>query len=205
MHHRVFKWVRLLLVPLLLLVAAVVVAGVGGILLAFLAGLLVTDAVLERVIGGTGFEWIDAERRYLRVRRQRRRAAMRKRLHHEGADTGPLAYLADDAGWAATAPRRRLGEQSIEIASIVGTSDRHKADAFDRAFRPPEWSRGRWTLLCLAAQRGTQLPPISVYRVGAEHYVRDGHHRVSVARALRADRIDADVVELLRPARGPQV
>ena len=27
------------------------------------------------------------------------------------------------------------------------------------------------------------MPPISVYRVGDLHFVRDGHHRVSVARA----------------------
>jgi len=34
--------------------------------------------------------------------------------------------------------------------------------------------------------------------VGASHYVRDGHHRVSVARALDADDIDAEVTELVR-------
>ena len=51
--------------------------------------------------------------------------------------------------------------------------------------------------MCIAARRGTPLPPISVYRAGREHFVRDGHHRVSVARALGADSIDAEVVELL--------
>ena len=40
------------------------------------------------------------------------------------------------------------------------------------------------------------LPPIAVYRVGAHHYVRDGHHRASVARVAGAHAIDADVVEL---------
>ena len=87
--------------------------------------------------------------------------------------------------------------QTIAIDSIVGTSDRHKAEAFDHAFRPPDWSRGRWTEMCHAAQHGTELPPISVYRVGESHFVRDGHHRVSVARALGAGSIDAHVVELL--------
>ena len=51
--------------------------------------------------------------------------------------------------------------------------------------------------MCHAAQHGTELPPISVYRVGEAHFVRDGHHRVSVARALGAIAIDAHVVELL--------
>jgi hypothetical protein len=43
------------------------------------------------------------------------------------------------------------------------------------------------------------MPPISVYRVGEEHVVRDGHHRVSVARDLGLGAIDADVVELAGP------
>ena len=40
------------------------------------------------------------------------------------------------------------------------------------------------------------MPPISVYRVGELHFVRDGHHRVSVARALGRDTIDAYVTEV---------
>jgi hypothetical protein len=183
------RWLRFGFAPALLVVAAIVLGGVAGILLAFLAGLLVADRILDRVIGGTGFDWLDADRRFQRLRRRRHRA--------RGA---PLAYLADDTGWAAAAPRKRIGVQAIALESIVGTSDRHKADAFDDGFHPPEWSRGRWTQLYLAAQRGAQLPPISVYRVGDEHYVRDGHHRVSVARALGSSQIDADVVEL-RPPR----
>ena len=112
---------------------------------------------------------------------------------------GPgLAYLPDDTGWAATAPRRRLGLQTIAVDSIASTTDPHKAEAFDLALRPPDWSRGRWTQLYLAAERGTPLPPVSVYRVGDKHYLRDGHHRASVARALGADCIEAQVVELGR-------
>jgi hypothetical protein len=81
----------------------------------------------------------------------------------------------------------------------VGTTDHHKAVAFDGEFRPPEWSRGRWTQMYLAAERGASFPPISVYRVDGRHYLRDGHHRVSVARATGAVAIEATVVEL-RPA-----
>ena len=112
-------------------------------------------------------------------------------------DAGRSTYLADDTGWAAVAPRRRLGVQAIAVASIAGTTDPHKAAAFDREFRPPQWSRERWKQLYVTAQRGTPLPPVSVYRVDDRHYVRDGHHRVSVARAIGADAIDAHVVELL--------
>ena len=87
--------------------------------------------------------------------------------------------------------------QAIAVASISGTTDPHKAAAFDREFRPPQWSRERWKQLYITTQRGTPLPPVSVYRVDDLHFVRDGHHRVSVARAIGADAIDAHVVELL--------
>jgi hypothetical protein len=156
--------------------AAVIAGGVPGFLLAFTAALLAVDRLLD--LGD--LRTVGADRAF-KARR------------------GPgLAYLPDDRGWAATAPRRRLGVQTIAIESIAGSTDAHKAEAFDRALRPPEWSRGRWTQLYTAAQRGTELPPVSVYRVGEQHYLRDGHHRASVARALGADCIDAQVVELGR-------
>jgi hypothetical protein len=142
---------------------------------------------------------VEADHAYRRLARQRHRAELAGRLRRQAPDH--LAYLAVDVGWAAVAQRRRLGVQPIEVDSIVGSVDGPKATAFDRAFRPPAWSRGRWTQMCLAARRGTAMPPIAVYRVGREHYVRDGHHRVSVARVLGAHTIDAHVVELEQPAR----
>ena len=156
--------------------AGLVLGGLFGFLLGFAGALLGID----RALGFAGVSRIEAERAYRRIARRR---------------SGALAYLPDDVGWAATAPRRRLGVQAIEVASIAGTTDRHKAETFDAAFRPPEWSRERWTQLWLAARGGT-LPPISVYRVDDRHFVRDGHHRVSVARALGATSIEASVVEL---------
>ena len=150
-------------------------------LIGFTAVLVAIDRLLE--LGGSTVT--GAEQAYKRVSRGRRRA-------------GPLEYLPDDTGWAAKAARRRLGLQTISIASISGTTDRHKAEAFDGDFRPPAWSRVRWTQMYLAAQRGSDLPPVAVYRVGDRHFVRDGHHRVSVARATGALAIEANVVELLR-------
>ena len=41
------------------------------------------------------------------------------------------------------------------------------------------------------------MPPIDVYRIGELHFVKDGHHRVSVARALGLDKIDAYVTEVI--------
>jgi hypothetical protein len=172
---------RPLAVPALLAPAGIVLGGVPGFLLAFMAGLLAVDRALD-LAGG---HLVGAEEAFARARRWR---------------AVPLAYLADDSGWAATCARRRLGVHAIAIETIVGSSDRHKAEVFDRSFRPPDWSRGRWSQMYAAASRGAELPPISVYRVGEEHFVRDGHHRVSVARALGAVAIDAVVVELDQPS-----
>ena len=78
---------------------------------------------------------------------------------------------------------RRLGEQLIPLDSIVGTVDR--AREFDRSFRPTSPRvRERWERINLAQRRGQSMPPIDVYGIGDLHFVKDGHHRVSVARAL---------------------
>ena len=50
--------------------------------------------------------------------------------------------------------------------------------------------------MAAAIRGGTEMPPISVYRIGEVHFVRDGHHRVSVQLALGRTEIDADVIEV---------
>ena len=56
--------------------------------------------------------------------------------------------------------------------------------------------RDRWQRVAAARRSGVALPPIEVYRVGGLHFVEDGHHRVSVARALGDDVIEARVREI---------
>ena len=165
---------RRFLLPSALLAAGVALGGVPGFLFCFTGVAMAVDRAL-------GFEGRGPAAAFRRAARGR---------------SGTLAYLADDAGWAATAARRRLGIVAIPVESIVGTADAGKAEAWDASFRPPSWCAERWSQLWLRARRGEALPPIAVYRVGDRHYVRDGHHRVSVARALGAEQIDADVVEL---------
>jgi hypothetical protein len=183
--------IRPLILPVLLAAAGVAAGGVPGFLLAFTAALLAVDRGLDRAAGKP----VGADDAFARLARERRHAERR------GGPASRLDYLPDDRGWAATSQRRRLGVQTIAVDSIIGTADSHKAATFDRDFRPPSWSRGRWTQMWLASRRGTELPPISVYRVGERHFVRDGHHRVSVGRALGATGIEAHVVEL-QPAVG---
>jgi hypothetical protein len=179
-----------------LAVAAAVVGGSAGVLLAVVAMLLVLDAVVPM----PGATWSDADERFWRLVRARRRAARRRRLR--GLEPERLDVLGED-GWASTAERRPLGVQTIPIESVTGTVEASKARTFDRAWRPDRSDAQRWKGLWLAQARGGTPPPIAVYRIGAAHVVRDGHHRVSVARDRGFATIDADVVEL-RPARAAQ-
>jgi hypothetical protein len=91
---------------------------------------------------------------------------------------------------------RRLGLQVIPLDSIVGTVDR--SGEFDRSFRPTSPRvRERWQRINLAQRKGESMPPIDVYRIGELHFVKDGHHRVSVARAFGHHDIEAFVTEVL--------
>jgi hypothetical protein len=188
-RRRLWPWVVLATLG----AVAFVTDGIVGFLLGFIAALL----LLDRAWPITGVLFDDAQHAYARLARERRLAAVGRRLKHRPAEEGQLPYLPDEL--EAGAERRTLAVQAIALDSIVGTTEPDKARAFDRRFRPPQWSRGRWQLLWIARSRGTPLPPISVYRVGDRHYVRDGHHRVSVARALGESTIDAEIVQL-RPA-----
>jgi hypothetical protein len=164
---------------LAMLVAAPFVGGALGTLLVIAAAFVVLDAVLPT-------PWrveAEAEERFARAARGRRR--------------GPDLELVDDAAAPLAAARRRdLGVQLIPIDSITGTTEESKARLFDRRFRPDRSCAARWKSLWMAEARGLDLPPISVYRIGDRHVLRDGHHRVSVARDHGRTEIEADVVEL---------
>jgi hypothetical protein len=177
-----------------LAVAAVAVRGLAGVLLGIVAALLLLDAVVPMPPGTRS----QADDRFRALVRRRRRARRMGRLRRRAPDR--LDVLDDAAGPAAAAERRALGVQAIAIDSITGTVEELKARAFDRAFRPEAASSEHWKRLWLAQAHGATLPPISVYRVGEQHVVRDGHHRISVARDHGLVTIEADVVELRRPA-----
>ena len=137
----------------------------------------------------TGSPQMDAERAFARETRARRRASVARRLRREPAVHGRLAVY--DERSLPSSGRRAMRE--IPIDAIAGTVEPSRANLFDGAFRPSAAARSRWQRLWLAEHRGTVLPPISVVRVGDEYAVRDGHHRVSVARARGALTIDAAV------------
>ena len=121
-----------------------------------------------------------------------------RRLGREGRDVDVILPFEEVVDALGRVEERYVGLQTIELDSILGTVDRGAHGGFDRQFRPTTARvRARWERIANAARRGEPLPPISVYRVGDVHFVRDGHHRVSVARALGRDTIDAYVVEVV--------
>lgn len=87
------------------------------------------------------------------------------------------------------------GVQSIPVDAIVGSVDRYRE--FDRYYLPKEeYLDERWIGVRSAQLSGRELPPIQVYRVGGVYFVKDGNHRVSVARRSGQHYIDAHVIEL---------
>lgn len=90
------------------------------------------------------------------------------------------------------------GFADIPLDAIVGSVGRPRE--FTRAFLPRQESlRQRWREVEALAEGPSGFPPVDLYRVGEVYFVVDGHHRVSVARALGADTIEAHVKEFVTP------
>lgn len=88
------------------------------------------------------------------------------------------------------------GVQPVRVAQIVGTSTQRYHD-FDRAFLPTQQrTKSRWKRVDAAYYKDIELPPVQLYQVGEVYFVRDGHHRVSVARERGQEFIDAEIIEV---------
>ncbi len=143
----------------------------------------------------TGFPTSDAQDDFQRARRRQVMSQLSRRLGRD-PDFDVILPFEEVVEALGRVDERYVGLETIEIDRILGTVDR--ARGFDRQFRPTTARvRMRWERIANAVRRGEPLPPISVYRIGEVYFVRDGHHRVSVARALGRDVIDAYVVEVV--------
>ncbi|HZJ08661.1 MAG TPA: universal stress protein, partial [Trueperaceae bacterium] len=124
--------------------------------------------------------------------RARRRAGLRSVMAQlRGEDARLLSY--EDV-------RRRLravegAEHTLEdvpIAAIVGSVGRYQD--FTREFLPlVDEDIDRWVGVRLAMTGLEGVPPVELYRIGEAYFVKDGNHRVSVARQLGARTINAYV------------
>lgn len=88
-----------------------------------------------------------------------------------------------------------IGMKVIPIDKIVGSEGRYKD--FDNHFFPKSsFLKNRWEHVDEAALKDIVLPPIKVYEIAGLYFVRDGNHRVSVAKSRGTEFIDAEVVSL---------
>jgi hypothetical protein len=88
-----------------------------------------------------------------------------------------------------------IGLRQIPLQQVVGSVGRY--NDFDAAFLPRQTqTRGRWISIDRAHLQDIILPPIEVYKLGELYFVKDGNHRVSVARQRGQVFIDAYVIEI---------
>jgi hypothetical protein len=145
----------------------------------------------------TGFTTADAQEDFQRARRRQLMSQLARRVSRDPGDVDVILPFDEVVAALGRVEERYVGLQAIELDTVLGTVGRERG-GFDRQFRPTTARvRARWERIANAARRGEPLPPISVYRIGDVHFVRDGHHRVSVARALGRRTIDAYVVEVV--------
>ncbi len=92
------------------------------------------------------------------------------------------------------------GMRTIPVAQIVGSEGRYQD--FDNQFFPKSsFLKARWEHVDEAVIKDIILPPIKVYELGGLYFVRDGNHRVSVAKSKGVEFIDAEVVSLKTEVR----
>jgi hypothetical protein len=144
----------------------------------------------------TGMPKLDAQHDFARARRRAAMARLAARLRGEPDDVRivlPYSEVIDALGFVS---ERYAGGEVVSLDKIVGTVDRGRD--FDRSFRPTSARvRSRWEHIAAAMRRGEAMPPVDLLRIGEIYFVRDGHHRVSVARALGLTDVDAQVTEVV--------
>jgi len=129
--------------------------------------------------------------------RARRRAFLRRIGAYLRRDPASNQLLSFDEvkGALGAISQVYLGLREVQVSKIVGSVGRHRD--FDRAFLPSKPDLGtRWRRIDEIMHREEELPPVSLYKIGDAYFVKDGNHRVSVARQQGVEMIDAEVIEL---------
>lgn len=86
------------------------------------------------------------------------------------------------------------GMQSVPVGAIIGSVGRY--NDFDNEFLPlRRQSKERWRRINTAYHTDTPLPAVQLYKMGDAYFVKDGNHRVSVAKKRGIAYLDAEVIE----------
>ena len=152
-----------------------------------------TDLLLNTLNGAN--DKMAEERQAIALFEKAQRSAAQKRMFAflTGRCTCLLS-LSQVLGLRSPANRHYLGLQQIAINQIHGSEAR--TSDFDASFNPlSARTMQRWTGVLLARLNDTPLPPVDLIKVGEEYFVRDGHHRISVAHALGQEFIEPEVTE----------
>ncbi|MBV7336804.1 hypothetical protein KFU94_52955 [Chloroflexi bacterium TSY] len=95
------------------------------------------------------------------------------------------------------------GIQTVSLKQIVGSVGRYRD--FTRRFLPRSGvNQERWTRIDAVMNSLEGLPPVDLYKIGEVYFVKDGNHRISVARANGVTSIEAYVTELPIPTSMPE-
>lgn len=90
------------------------------------------------------------------------------------------------------------GLQEVPLDRIVGSVGRYRD--FTSGFLPKNSKmQERWSRVYAQANSLEGMPPIELYKIDDVYFVRDGNHRVSVARQMGQKTIQAHVTELPTP------
>ena len=128
--------------------------------------------------------------------RARSRSAWRNVWQRLMGNENKLRDLTEVAKEAKRQPAQHAGVVNISLTKIIGSEGR--TNDFDSAFNPRKiHNRDRWIGIAVARRRGTVLPPVELIQVGDAYYVRDGNHRVSVAKAAGQVEIEAQILYVL--------
>ena len=133
----------------------------------------------------------EAIRHFEQARRQARLDQLSARL--TGRDNRILPFEAIRTRLRQHNPFYR-GIHEIALDEIIGSVGRYHE--FTRQFLPlNDDLRERWVGINTLTLSFSGWPPIELYQVGSAYFVKDGHHRVSVARQLAIPSIEAHVWE----------
>ncbi|HEX7973521.1 MAG TPA: universal stress protein [Anaerolineales bacterium] len=127
--------------------------------------------------------------------RARAQAELKELLAHFTGESTRLLSYEDVRQQLRAAGGSEVGLQDIPLDAIVGSVGRYTD--FTRDFLPrSEVNPERWARVKIASEEMAGLPPIEVYKIGDAYFVKDGNHRVSVARQFGAAYIQAYVTEI---------
>lgn len=117
---------------------------------------------------------------------------LRRFINHFTRKSSLLVSLSSEIQPEDTHSIFEYGLQAVPLCKIIGSENR--CHDFDNQFAPRSFHLlERWIRLSDLFFMDEIIPPVELIQVGDFYFVRDGHHRISVAKALGKEYIDACV------------